>query len=52
MKIQLTEREKTTGSLQKTIAALEQQVAADQTENNTAKALREETESLHCALRY
>lgn len=52
LKIQVSEKEKSVQALQRTIAALEQQVAADQTENETARALREETESLHTALRY
>ena len=51
MKIQLIEKEKTIQALQRNVSALESRQAADQTENETAKALREETEELHAALR-
>jgi len=52
MKIQLSEKEKSAVTLQRTVAALEQQVAADQSENETARHLRAETEDLHMALRF
>jgi len=52
MKIQLIEKEKTVQALQRNISSLESRQLADQTENETAKALREETEDLHAALRY
>lgn len=52
IKIQLIEKEKTIHALQRTVSALETRQAADQTENETARALREETEELHAALRY
>ena len=52
MKIQLIEKEKTIQALQRNVNALESRQAADQSENETAKALREETEDLHAALRY
>lgn len=51
MKIQIMEKDKTIQSLQRNINSLETRQAADQTENETAKALREETEELHAALR-
>ena len=51
LKIQVSEKEKSVGLLQRSVSTLEQQVAADQTENETARGLREETETLHAALR-
>lgn len=52
MKIQVMEKDKTIQSLQRNVNSLEVRQAADQTENETAKVLREETEELHAALRY
>ena len=51
LKIQVVEKDKSLSALQRTVSALEQQVAADQTESENAKTLREETENLHAALR-
>lgn len=51
LKIQMMEKEKTIQSLQRNVTSLEVRQAADQTENETAKVLREETEELHAALR-
>lgn len=52
MKIQLIEKEKTIQALNRSVTALESRQAIEQSENETAKALREETEDLHAALRY
>ena len=52
MKIQLAEKEKSMVALQRSVTALEQQVAADQSESESSRQLREETENLHSALRY
>jgi len=51
MKIQLVEKEKAMQSLQRSVSNMEQRQAADQNENEAARALREETEELHAALR-
>ena len=51
LKIQVAEKDKSLSALQRTVSALEQQVAADQTESENAKTLREERENLHAALR-
>lgn len=51
MKIQMIEKEKTIQALQRSVNAFETRAQADQTENETAKVLREETEELHAALR-
>lgn len=51
MKIQLVEKEKSLVALQRSVTTLEQQVVADQSENETSRHLREETEGLHTALR-
>lgn len=51
MKIQAIEKEKTIQALQRSVNALESRQQADQTENETARTLREETEELHAALR-
>ena len=51
LKIQVAEKDKSLSALQRTVSALEQQVAADQTESENAKTLKEETENLHAALR-
>ena len=51
MKIQLMEREKTIQSLQRSVNSLETRQAADRSENDAARELREETEELHAALR-
>lgn len=51
MKIQLMEKEKTIQGLQRNVNTMEARQAADRSENDAARELREETEELHAALR-